>query len=286
MVANFPLISVNGQFGAMISPLDRAFAYGDGVFETCRVRRGRIPLWDYHLQRVAQGCSRLGIALDTQLLGQYQTELFADPAVAQLDDGVFKLVVSRGLAQDGMARGYRIADSYNTTYCLSLMPAKPLLAAQYQQGVCLRVCNLRLAASPQLAGLKHLNRLEQVLARSEWRDEYDEGLLLDQQDNLIEATSANIFIRSGGHWLTPDLSSAGVAGVMRQCLLDRLLPGLGERARIATLSLADLAAAEEVFVCNSVIGIWPVLKVDGLAAVWQPGVQTRRLQAALGAWFE
>lgn len=286
MHTTFPLISVNGQLGAMISPLDRAFAYGDGVFETCRVRRGHIPLWDYHVQRLTQACSRLGIAFDPALLAQYQAELFAHPALAQVDDAVFKLVVSRGLPQDAQARGYRIAGAYSTTYCLSLTPAKPLQSVQYQRGARLRLCGLRLAATSSLAGLKHLNRLEQVLARSEWADEYDEGLLLDQQGNLIEATSANIFIRTAGRWLTPDLSTAGVAGVMRQCLLERLLPEMGEGVEIATLNLADLAAAEEVFVCNSVMGIWPVLSVAGVASVWQPGIQTRRLQAALGAKFE
>jgi len=286
MVADFPLVSVNGQLGAMISPLDRAFAYGDGVFETCRVRQGRIPLWDYHVQRLTRACSRLSISFDPQVLAQYQAELFAHPALRQLDDAVFKLVVSRGLPQNPQLRGYRIAGDYNTTYCLSLTPAKPLQAAQYLQGVRLRVCNLRLASSPLLAGLKHLNRLEQVLARSEWADEYDEGLLLDQQGSVIEATSANIFIRVGGRWLTPDLSTAGVAGVMRQYLLEQLLPEMGEGVDVVTLNLADLAAAEEVFVCNSVMGIWPVLSIQGIATVWQPGVQTRRLQAVLGARFE
>ncbi|ACE85655.1 aminodeoxychorismate lyase [Cellvibrio japonicus] len=285
MPANFPLISVNGQIGGSISPLDRGFAYGDGVFETCRLCYGHIPLWDFHYRRLSNSCQQLRIPLDERKLLGFMHSLLSRDDVVSLADAVFKLVVTRGVAQDPEARGYRIPASSHTTYCLSISPAKPLLSAQYQHGIRVRICRQRLADSV-LAGLKHLNRLEQVLARSEWTDEYDEGLLLDLRGNLIEATAANIFIRRDGQWFTPDLSSTGVAGVMRDFLLTTLMPTLGEPVRIMPLGLNKLAMADEVFLCNSMIGIWPVCLADTANLSWQVGAGTRQLQSAYEAWLQ
>lgn len=274
--SQFPLISVNGQLHGRISPLDRGFAYGDGVFETCRLRFGAAPLWPYHIARLRLACERLRIAFDEQQLSAYLQPLLALAEVRNLADGVLKIVVTRGVPE-GQARGYAIPAQSATTYCISIFQAKPLASSAIGEGARLRVCQLRLANSPALAGLKHLNRLEQVLARSEWGGEFDEGLLLNEHDELVEATAANIFWYRDGQWYTPDLTRAGVAGVMRAYLLQTLA-----NVQQVSVPFEELAQAEEVFICNAMIGIWPVseLHVGERQApyCWSLGVHTRDLQ--------
>jgi 4-amino-4-deoxychorismate lyase len=254
MLNNLPLISVNGELDAAISPLDRGFSYGDGVFETCRYQNGSIPLWQYHRERLLKSAERLKIPLDERLLLQYRDELLAQVAAQQITDGVLKVTVTRGVG----GRGYRLPDAVKPTYCLGIFIGKSLATVQYRNGVSIRICNLRLSQSPALAGMKHLNRLEHILARAEWADEFAEGLLLDAQGGVIEATVSNLFAVKDNRLYTPDLASAGVAGVMRRVIMEQFSPALGLANRVIDMELDFLLAADEVFLCNSVYGIWPV----------------------------
>ena len=257
MPINLPLISVNGVLDAAISPLDRGFAYGDGVFETCRYQNGSIPLWQYHRERLLKSAERLGIPLDEQLLLRYRDELLAQIDASQTPDGVLKVTVTRGVG----GRGYRVPDVVKPTYCLGVFSANPLHIEQYRAGVSVRVCNLRLSQNPALAGMKHLNRLEHILARAEWMDEFAEGLLLDTKGRVIEATVSNLFAIKDNQLYTPDLASAGVAGVMRRLIIERLAPALELDVNVVDIDLDFIAIADEIFLCNSVYGIWPVNNV-------------------------
>lgn len=274
-----PLISVNGIIGAQVSPLDRGFAYGDGVFETCQLVRGVIPLWQWHLERLQQGCARLMIPLDVTCLEEYLAALLAS---APISEGVIKVTVSRG---EG-GRGYRLPEQTSPTYCVGIYPA----AAQSnnQRGVAVRICQQRLAASPALAGIKHLNRLEQILARAEWQDDrFAEGILLDDNGDVIEATASNIFVVHQGALITPDLSRCGVAGVMRRIIMEQLLSRLDMSARVEKITLRDLAAADEIFLCNSVFGIWPVLQVvSDQVTGYSHGVVTQRVSQVLDLFLQ
>lgn len=257
MPTNLPLISVNGVLDAAISPLDRGFAYGDGVFETCRYQRGSIPLWRYHRDRLLRSAKRLGISLDEHLLLRYRDELLTQIDAQQIIDGVLKVTVTRGIG----GRGYSLPEAVKPTYCLGIFAGNPLHAEQYRAGVSVRVCDLRLSHSPALAGMKHLNRLEHILARAEWTSEFADGLLLDINDHVIEATVSNIFTVKDNQLYTPDLSSAGVAGVMRRAIIEQLGPRLNVSSNVVEMDLDFIESADEVFLCNSVYGIWPVKNI-------------------------
>lgn len=260
MLINLPLISVNGVLDAAISPLDRGFAYGDGVFETCRYSKGSIPLWDCHRERLMRSAARLQIPLDEQLLNQYLASMMAHLNDGGVSSAVVKITLTRGVG----GRGYRLPDQVEPTYCIGVFSGNQLHTEQYCKGVSVRICDLRLAQAPALAGMKHLNRLEHILARAEWRDEFAEGLLLDTQGRVIEATVSNLFAVKNNQLYTPDLSASGVAGIMRQSILEKLAALLGLVCHIVDMDLDFLCAADEMFLCNSVYGIWPInTLIDG-----------------------
>jgi 4-amino-4-deoxychorismate lyase len=276
MPTQYPIISVNGQRDAAISSLDRGFVYGDGVFETCRLADGKILLWPYHLARLTRSCAQLKIQCDRELLLTYINHLLAVDGADKLADGIVKLIISRGIG----GRGYAIPSAANTTYCVQIFPHTPMNSAAFQQGIAVCICALTLSAQASLAGLKHLNRLESIIARSEWAAEYGEGLLFDQQGYLIEATSSNIFLVRDGQLLTPELNTAGVLGVMRQHIIDSLAPQLKLRCVQKNLLLEDLLGADEIFICNAVNGIVPVIAIDqkGVVHKFNLGAITQKLQ--------
>ena len=243
---------------------DRGLAYGDGLFETLRVHAGRAPWWNAHLARLAAGAARLGLpAPDAGWLATQARELVAGAP----EDAVLKLVLTRGAG----GRGYAPASDPRPGWVLSLHALPAPLPAPLR----LRWCTLRLARQPALAGLKHLNRLEQVLARAEWTDpDIHEGLLLDSAGKLACATSANVFLLRDGQWCTPPVDQAGVAGIARAWVLAQ------GRAREQRLTVADVEAAEALFLCNAVRGILPVGRLGERR--WDPHPAVRELQAALG----
>ena len=234
--------------------MDRGFAYGDGVFETCRYSNGAIPLWSYHHERLVLSAARLQIPLDESVLHQYLDSVLRCLNDADVTSAVVKITLTRGVG----GRGYRLPDQIAPTYCVGVFSGSELRTEQYRKGVNVRICDLRLAQAPALAGMKHLNRLEHILARAEWRDEFAEGLLLDAQGRVIEATVSNVFAVKNNQLYTPDLSDAGVAGIMRQAILEKLAPALGLVCHVEDMDLSFLHAADEIFLCNSVYGIWPV----------------------------
>lgn len=254
MSIKLPLISVNGVLDALISPMDRGFAYGDGVFETCRYSNGVIPLWDFHYERLLNSAERLKIPLDKAQLTHYLGVMLACLRENRVAQAVVKITLTRGAG----GRGYRFPAESSPTYCIGVFPGSPLQSPHSLAGVDIRICNARLAQIPALAGMKHLNRLEHIIARAEWGDEYAEGLLLDAQDRVIEATVSNVFAVKNDQLYSPELSQSGVAGVMRKTIIGTLAPDLGVDCRLIDMDLDFLYTANEVFLCNSVYGIWPV----------------------------
>lgn len=247
---------------------DRGLAYGDGVFETVLLRKGKPVLWPYHFARLTQGCERLAIPLPTQ--EQLQATWAGEPA-AELE--VLKLILTRGSG----GRGYALPESV-APRLLSRRAPLVINTERWHQGVSVRICRLRLGHQPMLAGIKHLNRLENVLARQEWHDTaIAEGLLADVDGWLVEATSMNVFWQQAGSVWTPFLKRCGVAGTLRAALLDHSL------VREADLPLAALPTVERLWVANSVQGVWPVselLDEDGqVLQSWSP-VDQDGLQAA------
>ncbi len=247
---------VNGCSTATIAVNDRGLLYGDGLFETMAVVGERPRELDRHLRRLLNGCRRLAIVPpDESILRREITR-----TCAGAERAVLKIIVTRG--QD--SRGYRPAERGKPTRILMLSPW-PVYPVHYRhEGIVATRCQTRLACNPRLAGLKHLNRLEQVLARGEWQDEYQEGLLLDTNDQLVEGTMSNVFLIKGDSLHTPELKHAGVAGIMRERILDCAATA-GIAAHIRNLTFQDVEAAQALFFCNSLIGIWPVRRLDDLS---------------------
>lgn len=257
---------VDGQpANALASLKDRGLAYGDGLFETIAVKAGTPLLLELHMQRLALGCSRLAIVADQALI---RSELLA--YAQAMGEGVLKLILTRGDSQ----RGYGASTGALPRRILQASPAAAYPQAYALQGIALFDCATRLAEQPLLAGLKHLNRLEQVIARSEWQDPaYAEGLMRDTSGRVIEGVFSNLFMVRDGVLMTADLHRCGVAGVMRAALLveaERLaIPCL-----VTDISLAQLQQADELFLCNSVYGVWPVRAFADLS--WPVGPLTRK----------
>lgn len=225
---------------------DRGLAYGDGLFETVLVRDGRALLWEAHLARLAEGAQRLGLSLPGR------DRLDRLPALAGPGERVLKLIVTRGSG----GRGYAPPDYPETRLRWRFGDFSPR-RERWQAGVDVRLCRLRLAEQPALAGIKHLNRLENVLARREWScASIAEGLLCDQSGRLVEATAMNLAWRDGDRWYTPGLAHCGVAGTLRRVLLDE---GLLEAVEGITPEALKETAGVVLF--NSVQGVWPVMSL-------------------------
>jgi 4-amino-4-deoxychorismate lyase len=244
-------VLVNGVPAESISVHDRGLQYGDGLFETIAVKNGVPLLWERHLDRLRLGAQRLAMALpeDDRLATEAQS------LCRGIDRAVLKFLITRGVSE----RGYRppiTAEPLRVLY-LSDWP----IQKETDGNVNVRLCRTRLAANPLLAGIKHLNRLEQVLARAEWGDDHMEGLMLDVDGNVVAGTACNVFAVINGILCTPDLSHAGVAGVMRGLVLERAA-ALGIRCQITTVTLENLERAGEIFLTSSLIGVLPVTRLE------------------------
>ena len=246
---------INGVPGDMISIHDRGLLYGDGVFRTMRVSGGKVLCWLRHFRKLQQDCAALKLPCPEAALLFDELQQLAE----QQPDGIAKIIITRGIG----ARGYAPpVGNAIPTRILSITPFTPYPDEYYSQGVKLRVCDLRLAHQPRLAGIKHLNRLENVLAASEWNDAgIAEGLLLDVADNVIEGTRSNLFMLRDGELHTPDLSFCGVAGIQRERVMG-WASAHGMPCRTGLFGLAELLAADEIFLVNSVIGLWPVRELQ------------------------
>jgi 4-amino-4-deoxychorismate lyase len=240
-------IWVNGRRGTRIDCRDRGLQYGDGLFETMFVRGRRIRLLELHLERLAQGCRRLGLAAPaTEIEGEISRR------ARQCAEGVLKLILTRGRG----ARGYRPAGNERCTRIVSHHALAPVPAGA--RPVRVRLCRTRLGINPALAGLKTLNRLESVLARAEWRDERIwEGLMRDAEGTVVCGTMSNVFLRRGSTLMTPALDRCGVAGVMRRWVLQQA-GDLRLRVWQGRLPVEAFHDAEEVFMTNAVAGVVPV----------------------------
>jgi len=264
-------VLVNGREDGTIDPADRGLNYGDGLFETLAVRDGRARFFDWHLERLATGAARLGIPLPGA--GVLEREV---ARAWPRGPGVVRVVLTRGVGP----RGYRPPPNPSPVRIVSGAAWPDGDPARGVQGVRLRWCSTRLGRNPRLAGIKHLNRLEQVLARAEWDDlEVAEGLMMDEGGAVICATQANLFVLAGGALVTPALDSCGVAGVMRRAFRS-WAAGRGESVVERAVTPAEVAGAQALFLTNALIGAWPVCELDGR----RMAVDGRA--AAFNAWLE
>jgi 4-amino-4-deoxychorismate lyase len=263
---------IDGVATDTVSASDRGLQYGDGLFETIAIHHARPLLWERHMQRLETGCRRLGIPCPERALLREES----DRLCRGRERAVIKIIVTRG----GGGRGYAPPERPQISRILSLheWPMYPREASG--RGIDAPVCSTRLARQPALAGLKHLNRLEQVLARGELTTGgAPEGIMLDTEGFVIEGTMSNLFAVHGTELWTPDLSACGVAGVVRAEVLERAAEW-SLRAIVRHCTPDDIATADEAFVTNSIIGVWPLNSIGGRRL--QRGNRAAEISRALG----
>lgn len=260
------MIMVDGLPADIVPADDRGLAYGDGVFRTLLMRNGHALRWTRHCAKLAADCAALGITPPPESGLQQDLRIIA----GQMPDCALRIIVTRGSG----GRGYAMPEKPQSRRIVSASALPQYPPHWHEQGVKIRQCALRLAEQPRLAGIKHLNRLENVLARAEWSDpEIAEGLLLDEAGNVIEGTRCNLFIVEGDTLITPDLSRCGVAGVTRDLVI-AAAGAHGLQCRTEAFDRARLEAATEAFLVNSLIGVWPIAALDQRR--W-PGFKTAAL---------
>ena len=261
---------INGAPGENIPVQDRGFQYGDGLFETVALVKGVPLLWDRHMQRLSQGAARLGIPAPSEKLLRQEVEQLGGGAAR----AVLKIILTRGVGE----RGYAPDRQAPPTRTVSLSPWPDYPPERHSHGVAVRFCRTMISRNQATAGIKHLNRIEQVLARAELERNIQEGLMTDEFGHVIEGTMTNLFIVSQGRLLTPDLSHGGVEGVMRGVVMERAAE-LSLETRIVALDKRDVLQAEEVFLTNSLIGVWPVHRLE--TQEYPVGSITKRIQEAI-----
>ena len=262
------MVLVNGVFTDSVKANDRGLMYGDGIFRTLRIERGTPKHWDRHYLKLNRDCAALGIACPSAALLANELNLAAEKS----PDCVAKIVVTRGPGE----RGFLPEPAVDPTRIILTSP----IPDHVKHGeIRAHLCKLRLSRQPALAGIKHLNRLENILARMEWRDpDIAEGILLDAEGNVIEGTMSSLFLYRKGVLVAPDLSLCGVDGVQRERVLEyaceKNIP-----VEIKPFGIDFLEQADEVFLVNSVIGLWQVVSLENSS--WKKGAFCEALRSWL-----
>ena len=245
------MILVNGQPGEQVPVTDRGLAYGDGLFETLAVRGGQPQHWERHMARMAEGCVRLALPMPDPAVWRAE----AQTVLSSGHCGALKLILTRGAGP----RGYRPPPYSSPTRIVMGLDAAVAPAAE---GLKVRTCRTRLSRNPLLAGVKHLNRLEQVLARGEWQDEFQEGIMLDTEGYVVEGTMSNLFLVREHALHTPLLDQCGVAGITRARVMDAARR-LGIHVQEGHYLADDLSASQGLFLTGTLLGVRPVVELDG-----------------------
>lgn len=265
------MILVNGVISDSIPAVDRGLAYGDGVFRTLLMRDSRPLHWPLHYAKLDADCRALGMDCPHEPVLARELAL----AAQREPDCVLKIIVTRGTGQ----RGYAPPPAAQTTRVVMTAPLPRYPEELALTGIEARLCGIRLGLQPALAGLKHLNRLENVLARAEWSDPaIVEGVLLDVEGNVIGGTMSNLFIVERGVLFTPDLTRCGVAGVTRARLM-QAAAAHGMTCRVENISSGRLLQADAILLLNSIIGVWQVVRLAG--RTWTPATVVRQLRGWL-----
>jgi len=238
---------------------DRGLAYGHGLFESILLYNAELPLLERHLLRLCRDAHKLGIPIQFERVEQYLKQLVEVLESDAVGKGVLKIIVTAGVG----GRGYQSPEVTDPSIICLYSPVPEDMDRQRGKGIAVRYSEHRLPYNSALAGIKHLNRLDQVLARREWDcADYQDGLMFTDANQLIESISANVFLKNAsGDWLTPRLDVAGVSGVMRSLLLEEIFPACQIPVAVVEVSSGELALCQELFVCNSIRGLVAVTSV-------------------------
>ena len=247
-----PIVLINGAKQSKISIFNRNIQFGDGLFETCVIENKKILFWVNHFARLNKGCEQLKISRVDESV--WLSDVKKALSLCSYDRCVVKLILSRGES----LRGYGFKDD--------IKPVRAVIVSELQKvtfnkSFCLEYCQSGYDSNPKLAGIKHCNRLEQVLARAGLKS--DEGIMLDENHNVISVTQGNIYAILGNKLITPKLDKCGVEGIRRAVILD-LTKHLGIKVKVEVLSVEKLGQADEVFISNSIIGIQSISQIGDI----------------------
>lgn len=259
---------VDYRLNSSVSVADRAFSYGDGVFETIRVIPQCFFQLNDHLSRMYRGLTKLGMPLSFEQK-QNLTRFLHDTVLPFIDrESVVKIIVSRG---EG-GRGYLPPNDSNHTIVIGILSA-PDYQTIRKSGVSLSISPVPVNKNRFLAGIKHLNRLENIVAKRFLLSPDFEAIMLSSDQRVIECIQSNLFWFKSGILYTPALSEAGVQGTFRQAIVKEQTAYV---VQIGNFGLSEVKSADEVFISNSLMGIVPVTAVGGLSL--PIGIHTRKLQ--------
>ena len=254
------MFQINGKLTNKISIEDRAVQYGDGVFETIAAKDRSLAFWKEHYQRLNKGCKILKIKCPSEPFLKKEINKFIKKTI-HIRSGsrkVLKIIISRGIG----GRGYNPPRNSKPTRILGVYDWPNYPDINVTKGIMMNVCKTRISIQPFLSQIKHLNRLDQIIARSEWQSKtIAESIMLDLNGNVIEGTISNIFGIKKNIFYTPIIKNSGVEGIMRGVIL-KLLKEKKEKYIIKKITLKELLKFDEIFVCNSIFGIWPVIKIS------------------------
>jgi len=265
---------VNGMVVEYITIQDRGFQYGDGLFETIACRDNVLEFWSAHMKRLQQGAERLQLTCPEESLWLQDIQMLVESYHKDTDNSkatgnngfVVKLILTRGSSE----RGYRPVEKTDSTRVVQIITGLPprYFHDPVSSPAKLCCCRQTVSINPSLAGIKHLNRLENVLARNEWKDDYTEGLMCDARGYVVEGTMSNLFGFCQNILFTPALTSSGVNGILRQYIM-QLTEKLSIPLTITELSIDDLLSMDELFICNSLLEILPVISLQYNDISWR-----------------
>ena len=260
---------INGIFKKNISVLDRGLAYGDGIFETMNWRVSKlnkvqiygVEYWERHLERLKIGCDKIKIPMPSRdLLNRYKNKILKKSLDSEINKGVLKIIITRGVG----GRGYKYESNLKPTIIFLSFPAKTIDQKLYSSGVKVKLCKTDILENKILSGMKHLNRLDSVIARSEWGDNYFEGLFIDKSGNLLEGTMTNIFFIKNKVLYFPKLKSCGIEGIMSQVIKEKtnfFFKDFMER----DLKFSEINNFDAMFLTNSIIRVLPVKHLENVS---------------------
>ena len=257
---------INGEFKDSISVYDRGLAYGDGFFETMlwdsleekNETNVGVEFWLRHLRRIKDGCQLMQINLpfDEEIIRQ--RNLILKASLKEKKSGLLKMLVTRGVG----GRGYKFERNMIPTIIFLSLPKPKVKKEYFKQGVVVKICKTQLSKNTNLFGYKHLNRLDSVLARSEWEDKnIFEGIFVDSKRNILEGTMTNIFFVHEKTLITPPIIDSGINGVMRQVIIDKA-KFFFDKLVIQKINLRDVEKFDQMFLTNSVLKVIPVIRFE------------------------
>lgn len=256
---------INGKFLKTVSVLDRGLSYGDGLFETMSWRHLReldsfgVEFWNRHLKRLSASSLKMKIKMPSkEILNNYKDKIIKKSINLGFNEGVLKIIITRGVG----GRGYKYEKDIEPTIIFLSFPKVRIDESFFKKGVNLKFCKSPIFVNHQLSGIKHLNRIDSVMARSEWQNkEFFDGVLLDDSKNIIDGTMTNIFFSKNNILYTPDLKKSGINGIMRQVVIEKSKIFFNSVHEIQ-INKKNLKLYDEMFITNSIIKILPVKKLE------------------------